>query len=163
MLLSDSGCIQPDVRSRESGPAWLPACLLPPAGLLCPPAGLLCPLLERGSSEHCLCSSVLTFHINWQGLIKDQPHQIMRWIINLHSMWKIQKSQCIWKVHLISTFFFWECAWPRMHISIPSQIAVDCKSVHFLQGYSGGHADDILIHQYVRNTSRPGIMLSFNT
>ncbi len=26
----------------------------------------------------------------------------------------------------------------------------------FLQGYSGGHADDILIHQYVRNTSRPG-------
>ncbi len=33
-----------------------------------------------------------------------QRHQIMRGI-HLYFMWKIQKCQYMWKVHIISTFF----------------------------------------------------------
>ncbi len=40
-------------------------------------------------------------HQNYQ----DQPHQTMRGTIHIYSMWKIRKSQCMWKVHIISTFF----------------------------------------------------------
>ncbi len=36
---------------------------------------------------------------------QEKPHQIMRGIIHLYSMWKIRKSQCMWNVHIISTFF----------------------------------------------------------
>ncbi len=36
---------------------------------------------------------------------QDQPHQIIRGIIHLYSMWKIQKSQYMWKIHINSTFF----------------------------------------------------------
>ncbi len=32
-------------------------------------------------------------------------YQIMRGIIHLYSMLKLQKSQCMWKVHIISTFY----------------------------------------------------------
>ncbi len=50
------------------------------------------------------------YHV-WQNNIKTirTLHQIMRQIIARYSMWNIQKSQCMWKVHLSSTFFFWEC------------------------------------------------------
>ncbi len=52
-------------------------------------------------SVKCLLLCVEKPHQNYQ----DQPHQIMRGIVHLYSMWKIQKFQCMWKVHLISTFF----------------------------------------------------------
>ncbi len=82
--LSDSGCIQSDVRSWESGPA----CLL---GWLLPPAGLLCPRLFRGSRQIPMFQACVALF--WQRFCEHT-------------------------------------ATPSITISVPSQIAVDCKSVH---------------------------------
>ena len=91
MLLSDSGCFQPDVRSWKSGPACLPACL-PPG---CLAARLLCPRLYRGS------------HFN---LFPATPGLKGMLLSDRGTSKSLSESV--------------------RSIRIPSQIAVDCKSVH---------------------------------
>ncbi len=61
-------------------------------------------------SVKCLLLWVEKPHRNYQ----DQPHHIMRGIIHLYSMWKIRKSQCMWKVHIISTLFSESVVMPEL-------------------------------------------------
>ena len=42
-------------------------------------------------------------------------------IIHLYSMWKIQKYQCMWKVHINSTFFFL-----RVYVDRPFIVKLSC-------------------------------------
>ena len=96
--------------ASDLGKAVLPGCL-PPACLL-PPAVLLCPLFDRGSSQHCLCSSILSLYListhltNWTDSIA--PSETIIW----------QR-------------FCEQSTRPSMPMRIPSQITVDCKSVHY--------------------------------
>ncbi len=123
LLLSDWGCIQPDVRSRKGGRPVLPAsCLLLPASCFLG-------YFVRACTEDLACWYFFSWFIIWL----SGNYKVLS--IGQTNSRYLSVSFCLVQ-HRISTGICtvrvsWTCsARSSMSISIPSQITVDGKSVH---------------------------------